>query len=191
MREKRVALLRLINVAFLEYKQFTADNLAQMVRVALEVTFFFYDLFKQNQTKKVSEDEMEHGETVDTLVDGCNALLESFHHKIEKTRDEQTATKTWVYALVCTSSKVGEYVSRHSRDGTLEETNQKTSLREFRAKVVESMAISGGVLTFDEMLEIGREVKLAKMAVGEFIDDMSCNGIIMKTQDRYSQWFCI
>ena len=44
MREKRVALLRMINVAFLEYKQFTADNLAQMVRVALEVTFYFYDL---------------------------------------------------------------------------------------------------------------------------------------------------
>ena len=49
MREKRVALLRMINVAFLEYKQFTAENLAQMVRVAVEVTFYFYDLIKSNK----------------------------------------------------------------------------------------------------------------------------------------------
>ena len=128
---------------------------------------------------------MEHGETVDTLVDSCNELLEPMHHKIVRTRDEQTMTKKWIYSLVCTSSKVGEYVSRHARDGTLEETNQKSSLREFRAKVVETMATRGGVLTFDEMVDIGRDVKLQKMAVGEFIADMCANGIIMKSKDRF------
>ena len=127
---------------------------------------------------------MEHGETVDTLIDSCNELLEKFHHKIVRTRDEQTMTKSWIYAFVCTSSKVGEYVSRHARDGGLEETNQKSSLREFRAKVVESMAING-VLTFDDMIDIGREVKLTgKMLVEEFIADMIANGIIMKSKDR-------
>ena len=40
MREKRVALLRMINVAFLEHKQFSADGLEQMVRVALEVSLY-------------------------------------------------------------------------------------------------------------------------------------------------------
>ena len=39
MREKRVSLLRMINVAFLEYKQFSATDLDKMVRVALEVLY--------------------------------------------------------------------------------------------------------------------------------------------------------
>ena len=83
---------------------------------------------------------MEAGENQDTLVAQCNELLKGFLHEIVRTRDESCEEKKWRYCLVSTSTKVGEYLSKHNQDGSVDETNARTNLKLFRAHVVEYIA---------------------------------------------------
>ena len=87
---------------------------------------------------------MEAGENQDTLVAQCNELLKGFLHEIVRTRDESSEEKKWRYCLVSTSTKVGEYLSKHNQDGSVDETNARTNLKLFRAHVVESIATNVG-----------------------------------------------
>ena len=87
---------------------------------------------------------MEAGENQDTLVAQCNELLKGFLHEIVRTRDESCEEKKWRYCLVSTSTKVGEYLSKHNQDGSVDETNARTNLKLFRAHVVESIATNVG-----------------------------------------------
>lgn len=84
---------------------------------------------------QASGDVIEDGETNQTLIEQCNNDLESYLHKIVKILDESSSAKKWIYGLVCTSSKVGDYLSRYTRDGNLEDTNFRANLRQCRAKV--------------------------------------------------------
>ena len=88
---------------------------------------------------QASGDVIEDGETKQTLVEQCNEQLDSYLHKIVKILDEKSSEKKWNYGLVCTSSKVGEYVSRYTEDGNLEDTNFRANLRQCRAKVFYSL----------------------------------------------------
>ena len=150
MREKRVALLRMLNVAFLEYKEFSEVDFKTTIRVALTVSLITEDFFRK--LFQASEDEMEPGENQDTLVAQCNELLKEFAHEIVRTRDESSVEKKWRYCLVSTSTKVGEYLSKHSQDGTVDETNARTNLKLFRAHVVESIATNVSIISFFQTL---------------------------------------